>query len=235
MIRTANFSMFFVLFFLFFGCNIENQYPRNETVYQSKQFNYLALGDSYTIGSGECATCRFPEQLKASLQNNFPNDDFLLQIIARSGWTTSVLKSEIELVNPFNKFDLVTLLIGVNNQYQNRPFSLYETEFPELVNKAIYLAKSDKSNLIVVSIPDYAFTPFGRGAENISLGVAKYNTFAKKYCDDNNILFINITDITQQGLIQPNLVCGDDLHPSKIAYAKFIERILPEAIKVLKN
>ena len=112
---------------------------------------------------------------------------------------------------------------------------MYETEFPELVNKAIYLGKGDKTNVIVVSIPDYAFTPFGRGAENISLGVAKYNSFAKKYCDDNNILFINITDITQQGLIQPNLVCDDQLHPSRIAYAKFVERILPIAIEILRN
>ncbi len=233
--KIFSFCISIVLLFLYCGCSIENQYPKYEPVYQSNQFNYLALGDSYTIGSGECATCRFPEQLKFGLQNYFKKDDFLLQIIARSGWTTSVLKSELELVNPFNKFDLVTLLIGVNNQYQNRPFSLYETEFPELVNKAISLAKDDKSNVIVVSIPDYAFTPFGRGAENISLGVAKYNTFAKKYCDDNNIIFINITDITQQGLIQPNLVCGDELHPSRIAYAKFVERILPEAITILKN
>jgi hypothetical protein len=81
------------------------------------------------------------------------------------------LLSEINLVNPSTNFDLVTLLIGVNNQYQNRPFLVYETEFPILVNKAIALAKGDKSNLIVVSIPDYAYTPFGQGAVNISTGI----------------------------------------------------------------
>ena len=126
----------------------------------SASINYLALGDSYTIGQSVCETCRFPEQLKSSLKSIYPQSNFLLQIIATTGWTTSNLMSAINTQNPDSSYDLVTLLIGVNNQYQGRDFSIYEKEFPQLVTKSIALAKGDKKNVIVLSIPDYAYTPF---------------------------------------------------------------------------
>ena len=128
---------------------------------------------------------------------------------------------------------MVTLLIGVNNQYQNKPFSLYETEFPQLVIKSIALAKGDKTNVIVVSIPDYAYTPFGQGAVNISTGIDQYNAFAQNYCAENGIVFINITDITRLGLSQPEVVASDGVHPSDLAYSKFVDRILPKALMSL--
>ena len=133
--------------------------------------------------------------------------------------------------------DLVTLLIGVNNQYQGRPFSLYETEFVELVHTAIALAGGDSSKLIVVSIPDYAYTPFGQNLnpEVISEQLEMYNQYAEDYCMDNDISYVYITDITQQGLDNPNLVASDNLHPSKLAYTKFVERILPIAIDKLSE
>ena len=195
-----------------------------------KNYKYLALGDSYTIGQSVCETCRFPIQLKDSIGKYLnTNDTFQVQIIATTGWTTTNLKSAIASENPANDYDLVTLLIGVNNQYQNKPFSLYEQEFPELVATAIQKAKGDKNNLIVVSIPDYAFTPYGNGNTYISTQIDNYNSFAENYCIANNITFINITDITRLGLLQPELVASDGLHPSAIAYSKFIERILPLA------
>lgn len=225
---------YLLLFVGLFGCDKEQTRPVyiNES---QKQINYLALGDSYTIGQSVCTTCRFPEQLKASLQASYPNNSFLLQVIAKTGWTTTNLLSEINLVNPSTNFDLVTLLIGVNNQYQNKPFSLYETEFPQLVIKSIDLAKGDKTNVIVVSIPDYAYTPFGQGAVNISTGIDQYNAFAQNYCAENGIVFINITDITRLGLAQPELVASDGLHPSELGYSKFVERILPKTLLKLEN
>jgi acyl-CoA thioesterase-1 len=199
---------------------------------QNQTFSYLALGDSYTIGQSVCETCRFPEQLKKNLSNLNPNNAYPLKLIAQTGWTTTNLISAIDLQNPASDYDLVTLLIGVNNQYQNKPFSVYEKEFPELVTKAIAFAKGDKANVIVVSIPDYAYTPFGQGSGNqsrISMEIDGYNAYAKKYCTDNNIEFINITDITRQGLTNTNLVAQDGLHPSELAYSLFVERILPKA------
>jgi acyl-CoA thioesterase-1 len=205
---------------------------------QNQTFNYLALGDSYTIGQSVCETCRFPEQLKKSLSNLNPNNTYPLRVIAQTGWTTSNLISAIDLQKPSSDYDLVTVLIGVNNQYQNKPFSVYEKEFPELVNKAIAFAKGDKANVIVVSIPDYAYTPFGQGSGNqsrISIEIDTYNAFAKKYCMDNTIEFINITDITRQGLTNTNLVAQDGLHPSELAYSLFVERILPKAAVAIQK
>ena len=197
-------------------------------------FNILSLGDSYTIGQSVCETCRFPEQLKSNLETKFPLSTFGLQIIAQTGWTTTSLIGAVNNVNPQNNFDIVTLLIGVNNQYQNKPFSVYEEEFPQLINTAITKAKGDSSNVIVVSIPDYAYTPFGNGDPSISQEINSYNNFASNYCSQNNISFINITDITRQGLVNPNLVASDNLHPSELAYSMFVERILPVVVQKIQ-
>lgn len=212
---------------LFFGCSSENNSGGNQP---PKQYKYLALGDSYTIGQSVCETCRFPAQLKDSIQKYLnPNDSFLVKIIAQTGWKTYDLKAAIAAENLSNDYDLVTLLIGVNNQYQHKPFSIYEQEFPELVNTAIQKAKGDRKNVIVVSIPDYAFTPFGQGNIAISEEIFEYNEFARNYCQSNNVTFVHITDITRMGLQQPELVASDGLHPSSFAYSKFVERILPQA------
>jgi lysophospholipase L1-like esterase len=207
-------------------------------------YKILSLGDSYTIGQSVCDECNFPVQLKDSLQTVLYNDTINVEIIAVTGWTTTALINSVNPVlennspdNIFKDNDLVTLLIGVNNQFQNRPFELYETEFPELVNKAISLTKSQSSNdLIVISIPDYAYTPFGQSGpnpSNTSQEIDMYNNFAENFCLENNINFINITDITRLGLINSNLVASDNLHPSELAYKKFVERIFPVALEKL--
>lgn len=204
----------------------------------SASINYLALGDSYTIGQSVCETCRFPEQLKSSLKSIYPQSNFLLKIIATTGWTTTNLISAINTQNPDSSYDLVTLLIGVNNQYQGRDFSIYEKEFPQLVTKSIALAKGDKKNVIVLSIPDYAYTPFGKmsmNQEKISTGINQYNTFAENYCMMNGITFVLITDITRQGLNNPGLVASDGLHPSETAYKMFVEKILPQVKMTLQD
>ena len=203
-----------------------------------KHLTYLALGDSYTIGHSVCETCRFPEQLRKKLGNLNPKNTCTSKIIATTGWTTTNLIAAINAENPSSNYDLVSLLIGVNNQYQNKPFSIYEKEFPELVNKAIALARGDKSNVIVVSIPDYAFTPVGKQFSNpskISSEIDNYNAFAQKYCLQQQIEFVSITDITRQGFINPLLVATDGLHPSELAYSAFVERIFPKATIAIHN
>ncbi len=205
---------------------------------EPQSYQILSLGDSYTIGQSVCESCRFPVQLKDSLVTTFPAvDTFSIEVIAQTGWTTTSLLNAIDSENVPNDYDLVTLLIGVNNQFQGRPFSLYETEFPALVTKAISFAKGDADNVIVVSIPDYAFTPFGQAFGNPSVTsqeIDEYNNFAESYCAANGITFVNITDITRQGLINTALVAEDNLHPSEVAYALFVERLLPVAIEKIQ-
>ena len=197
---------------------------------------YLALGDSYTIGQSVCATCRFPEQLKDSLAGRLSRD-VIVDVIARTGWTTGNLLAAIDANTPASDYDLVTLLIGVNNQFQNRPFSIYETEFPTLVEKAISFANGDLNKVVVVSIPDYAYTPYGQissNPANISAGIDQYNNFAKNYCLSRNIKFVDITPITRRGLQEPTLVASDGLHPSEIAYTEFVALLLPITLQILQ-
>lgn len=227
--------------FIIISCTRNNVTPSIENIDLQEEsngeiFNLLSLGDSYTIGQSVCETCRFPEQLKDSIISNFESEGNIdLNVIARTGWTTTNLINAILTENLSSNYDLVTLLIGVNNQFQGKPFSVYETEFPELINTAISKTKGDKNNLIVLSIPDYAYTPFGNGDLNISTDIDKYNAFAENYCSNNDIVFINITDITRMGLDNTALVASDGLHPSELAYSKFVEKILPSALDKLQN
>lgn len=225
--------LFFSCFLLLTNCSNDDNTVDSILPIEVKNLKILALGDSYTIGQSVCENCRFPVQLKDSLLKKLTEKDRInLKIIAQTGWTTTNLKSAIANENLESDFDLVTLLIGVNNQYQNKPFSVYETEFPELIQTAIQLARGNANRVIVVSIPDYAFTPFGQNSSNpsaITNQLNQYNLFAKAHSESLGISFVNITDITQLGLEQPNLVASDNLHPSEVAYTKFVERILPIA------
>ncbi|MEM0517990.1 SGNH/GDSL hydrolase family protein [Aequorivita flava] len=197
---------------------------------------YLALGDSYTIGESVCDSCNYPKQLTASL-NAVLKKKTTVKIIAKTGWTTTNLLTAIVNENPPKNYDLVTLLIGVNNQYQGKPFSVYEEEFSELLEKAIEFAKGKTENVIVLSIPDYAFTPFGQKsekAEKISKELEKYNAYAERKAKEKSVLFTNITPITQQGLENPALIASDGLHPSEVAYKKFVDKLFQVAKNILK-
>lgn len=191
----------------------------------------LALGDSYTIGTSVCASCSYPMQLMDSLNLiTNPIYDTSVEIIATAGWTTTNLISAITNANLSNDYDLVTLLIGVNNQFQGKPFQLYETEFNLLVENAISFAGGDKTRVIVLSIPDYAYTPFGQNFGNpttTTLEIDAYNNFAENYCTENDISYIYITDISREGLNIPYLIASDGLHLSEVAYSLIVQRLLP--------
>lgn len=230
-----SFGLFYLLILM--SCISDSPlYTNNADEVQSVLTTYklLSLGDSYTIGQSVCSSCKFPIQLKNKLESKILDSKIDVEVIAQTGWTTNNLLNTIKSKNPPSNFDLVTLLIGVNNQYQNKPFALYQEEFPLLVQTAIEKGQGDPSNVIVISIPDYAFTPFGQGNTEISEEINKYNTFAQNYCNSNGITFVNITDITRLGLEQTERVASDGLHPSELAYTKFVERILPFAIQKIQ-
>ncbi|MEJ1221130.1 SGNH/GDSL hydrolase family protein [Sediminicola sp. 1XM1-17] len=199
-------------------------------VSSSAAFHYLALGDSYTVGESVPNDQSFPAQLRDSLQETL-DTEIGLEIMAVTGWRTDNLQNAVSNGTRRSTYDLVTLLIGVNNQFQHRPFGQYEKEFTELLEKAIALANGQPENVLVVSIPDYAFTPFGqqRDMEKISREIDAYNAYAASVAGSEGVSFVNITDITRKGLEDPSLVASDGLHPSGKAYHQFMERIFPLA------
>jgi len=196
---------------------------------------YLALGDSYTIGEGVEEKERFPEQLAMGISK----DGFEVQteIIARTGWTTDELWQGIESRDLNPPYDLVTLLVGVNNQYRGRNVDEYRLEFEQLLEKAIFLAGSDPSRVLVLSIPDWGVTPFARaaGASSalISTQIDEFNGVNKELANEKGASYVDVTGISRQAAGDSSLLAGDGLHPSAIMYAKWIERILPVAISRL--
>lgn len=221
------------IFMFILSCGSQKAPQKLDTA--SADFTFLALGDSYTKGESVCNSCNFPSQLTAALNDSLNKEGTYIRI-AETGWTTSDLLNGIASKKPTSTYDLVTLSIGVNNQFQGKPFSLYEKEFPELLDKAIRFAQGDPKKVIVLSIPDYAFTPYGENsgkATKISEELDSYNAFAKKISAAKNISFYDITEITRQGLVNPKLVATDGLHPSKEAYTLFVAKIFAEVKKIV--
>jgi lysophospholipase L1-like esterase len=186
---------------------------------------YLALGDSYTIGESVTEPERWPNQLvdslaKKGIQLGKPT------IIATTGWRTDDLRNAMTKAHLKNEYELVSLLIGVNNQYQGKSSSSYAGEFEELLKWAVRLAGGKKQRVFVVSIPDYGFTPFGKPKqESISKAIDEFNEINAQITYKYGIRYFNITDISRDGLSDPSLVAADGLHPSGKMYAYWVELI----------
>ena len=193
------------------------------------KLSYLALGDSYTIGESVKTSERWPVQLVAKLKEK--NVDFSEpKIIAKTGWTTDELIAAISKASITQKFDMVSLLIGVNNQYRGRSSAVFVEEFKSLLQQAVGFSKNGKKGVFVVSIPDWGVTPFasGRDRESIAKQIDEFNTLSKSVCDKEGIVYVDITDISR--LPDPSFIANDGLHPSGNMYAKWVERILPTII-----
>ncbi|RED96250.1 SGNH/GDSL hydrolase family protein [Marinoscillum furvescens] len=198
---------------------------------------YLALGDSYTIGESVKESERWPVQLVSRLNNETKLEVADPQIIATTGWTTSDLQGGIAREKPKGPFDLVSLLIGVNNQYRGYPFAEYEKEFPELLEAAIAYAGGDVSRVFVVSIPDYGVTPFAENSDSdkIAKELDAYNAFARAQAEAKGVMFFNITDISREATDKPEYVAGDGLHPSGVMYTEWVRRIFPWVAQTLNK
>jgi lysophospholipase L1-like esterase len=198
------------------------------TSMQAQERKYLALGDSYTIGESVSEAERWPNQLTDSLNRK----GFKIgrpTIIATTGWRTDNLKNAMNIAQLKPEYDLVSLLIGVNNQYQGKPADQYAKEFEDLLKTAIHLAKGKKENVIVVSIPDYGYTPFGKPKqEAITKAIDLFNEINARITYQHKVQYFNITEISRDGLTEPNLVASDGLHPSGKMYAEWVELIVKD-------
>ena len=197
-------------------------------------FTYLALGDSYTIGHSVSIAERFPEQLADSLRRD-SFDIGHVRIVAKTGWTTDELQAGIAAANISDStYSLVSLLIGVNNQFRGRSVESYQPEFAGLLDQAIAFAGGDRDRVFVVSIPDYAFTPYGNGNTAISQGIDAYNIANKAIADQAGVRYFYITPISREGLNEPGLVATDGLHPSGEQYARWVGLMLPQVREMLE-
>lgn len=193
----------------------------------------LSLGDSYTIGEGVAESDRWPVQLAARLrEHGIPCADPF--IIARTGWTTDELDAAITQSAPTGPFDLVTLLIGVNNQYRGRGAEEYREQFRGMLDRAIRFAGDRPGRVLVLSIPDWGVTPFAEGwnRDRISAEIDAFNTINRAETLAAGARYVDITPDTRT-FRQTGLLVVDGLHPSARMYARWVDLALPVVIQSL--
>ncbi|MEM6398039.1 MAG: SGNH/GDSL hydrolase family protein [Bacteroidota bacterium] len=197
----------------------------------NEPISFLALGDSYTIGEAVDEDQRWPNQLARRLEE-FDQPVSEVKIVARTGWTTTELDAGIADADLSPPYDLVSLLIGVNDQFRGLDVATYRPKLENLLNQAIAFADNDASRVFLVSIPDYAFTPSFGGSTSVSQGINAYNAVKAQVANDYNVPFINITNISRRGLETPSLVAGDGLHPSGEQYQRWVDE---EILRVVRE
>ena len=200
---------------------------------------FLALGDSYTIGEGVDASERWPVRLAAALRReDMPVAD--PQIVARTGWTTAELLGALDAVSPplERDFDLVTLLIGVNDQYRGHSVSSFRSGFELLLARAIEFGAKQPRCVVVVSIPDWSVTPFAaqdpRGRAAIAVAIDEFNAIAGETAAAAAVAFVDVTADSRRAARDPRLLASDGLHPSGAMYASWVRLILPAAQRALR-
>jgi len=215
-----------ILIFLFHG------YALSQKIQVQEPIRYLALGDSYTIGESVDATQRWPVQLMDSLTAKGLQVDTLV-INARTGRTTPELLEVIKGKKyEHQNFNLVSVLIGVNDQYQNKPIADYPRYFREVLDSALRYVHQDTGQVFVLSIPDYAYTPFGQNQNptRISREIDQYNEINKRIAEEYQISYFDITPISRWGLDTALWTANDGLHPSARQYTAWVELILQHLV-----
>lgn len=205
------------------------QIPSNST-----NLRFLALGDSYTIGESVPEKDRWPLQLTARLNNaGFSIDP--PEIIARTGWTTDELDLGIKKANPKGPYDLVSLLIGVNNQYRGRSSEEYRTQFQDLLQQAIVFADNAPTRVIVLSIPDWGVTPFAAGldSQRIAAEIEKFNSINQAEAKLAGTYYADITQISKRAAQNLKLIAPDGLHPSGEMYKMWADLVFPICKSIL--
>mgnify|MGYP002276981752 CR=1 FL=1 len=192
------------------ACAKESNLPSPDS---NQTYRYLALGDSYTIGTAIGQDSSYSALLADSLRKS-SQDSIFYQVIATNGWTTADLQAGIVEAAPDSNFDLVSILIGVNNQYQGRSITEYRREFKDLALQAIAFADGDPRKVMVFSIPDWGVSPAGSGRNRTqtSIEINAFNAAQKAIADSLNLDFFDITTSSRKGLQDPSLIASDGLH-----------------------
>lgn len=198
--------------------------------------SYLALGDSYTIGEGLAPEERWTHQLAALLRG----DGIALSdpvTIARTGWTTDELSAAIDAADPAHDHDFASLLVGVNNQYRGRDVAEYAHEFEALLLRATGFAGGRGDRVLVLSIPDWGATVFGRASGRdrgqVSHEIDAFNAAARATCGRHGVAFVDITPASRADAMDPDMLAEDGLHPSAAMYARWAALARPVAAECL--
>lgn len=197
-------------------------------------YSYLALGDSYTIGEQVLFAENFPNQTVQQLRKN----GFAFhsaEIIAKTGWTTDELSNAIESTVFLKKYDVVSLLVGVNNQYRGRSMAEFKNEFEQLLQKAIQFADNKPGHVFVLSIPDWGATPFAkeRDSKQVAGEIDDYNSVCERSAVAFQTHFINITASQRADAGKTKFLAPDGLHPSGIEYKKWADTLTDTIMKQL--
>jgi lysophospholipase L1-like esterase len=206
---------------------------------ESPAARYLALGDSYTIGEGVAPEGRWPAKLVASLRAaGLTIDD--LRIIATTGWTTDELSAALDAAEPLTAdWDMVSLLIGVNNQYRGRDADDYAREFAALLERAIGYAGGRERRVFVLAIPDWGVTPFAIEADRDRAAIAReldaYNAIAADVCARRGVTFVDIAPVSRARGAEAAMLADDGLHPSAALYTEWAKQALPAAQRALAD
>ena len=193
----------------------------------SSTLHYLALGDSYTIGEMVPPAESFPFQAVSLMQKKGWRVE-VPQIIAKTGWTTDELQGAIDKAELKKQYDLVSLLIGVNNQYRGRSAPAYAYEFEALLKQAIQFAGNNPSHVIVLSIPDWGVTPFAADRDRLQIAkeIDLFNQYNREIAQRYGVHYLDITPGTRQAADDHSLLASDGLHPSGKEYARWAEKLV---------
>lgn len=197
-------------------------------------YSFLALGDSYTIGEQVDFTHNFPNQAVQMLRRS-GTLFYAPEIIAKTGWTTDDLNAAIEKAALLPQYDVVTLLIGVNNQYRGRSVNEFKIEFEHLLQRAIQFAGNKPYRVFVLSIPDWGVTPFaaGRDGKQVATEIDAYNYVCEKSSKEFQTNFIDITVSQREDGSKPEWLAADGLHPSAKEYEKWATKLAAAILKEL--
>ena len=200
----------------------------------SSEVRILALGDSYSIGESVSAAERWPMQLAEGLRDRGLRVATPM-IVAQTGWTTEELAVAISAQRLAGQFDIVTLLIGVNNQYRGRPLDEYRREFAALLARAIGFAGDCADRVLVLSIPDWGVAPFaaGRDPARIAAQIDAFNDVNRQEAERAAAQYVDITPVSRRASKDPSLIADDGLHPSATMYAEWAQLVLPRVLAVL--
>ncbi len=219
------------------GCSIErldNGVPSNVASTSTPRF--LALGDSYTIGESVAPESRWPVQLAARLRAEGVSVSEPV-IIARTGWTTAELDAGIDSAKAQGSYELVSLLVGVNDQYRGGEAETYRGAFRSLLHRAIDFAGDRPARVVVVSIPDWGVTPFAASRDRaaIARAIDAFNTVNREEAAEAGVRYVDITAISRRASTEATLVAPDGLHPSAAMYSEWVNAVLPEARAALAS